>query len=323
MRAANISDTCVSCGFVGLNFQEEKDGYELYECQNCNLQFWQPFAAPGHEYYEESWRYAHRNLNPKDKELYDAQKLFLKSGLKPGGKVLDLGMGSGRFILALQEHGYQVTGTDFDNNGVRAAREIFGLTDVYNYDLATYFKHFPDRQFDIITIFSVLEHLDSFDILPLIYRALVPGGLFALEVPNKDGWKEWMRGEGPPLHFTRWSKQSMRTFLERFGFEVVHLKALPLDFKHILSVFPARTAGFLSFSTVSRIESAMSKSTAPGDRAPALPQKSFFMSLLRALSYIKLYVLFGIPALVLYAYLWATGKIFTELYVIAKKPELI
>jgi SAM-dependent methyltransferase len=312
---SSIPASCVNCGSSRLNFREEKWNYSLYECSDCAIQFWNPFQGPGNEHYETSGRYILRNADPRSKKLYDSQKWFLKSNPSPGKSLLDLGMGSGRFLAEARAHGYVVTGTDFDGNGVKAAKEIFGLTDVYNFDLSSFFNQFPERKFSIITMFDVLEHLDSYSFLNKANKALEPGGLFVVNVPNRECWKEWFRGEGPPLHLTRWNAESIEKFLRQYGFSARSIQKFPLSYPHVLSVFNARAAGFLSFSTVKRIESSLSSKGRVGEGS-----KTRTMRFVRILSKIKLYGLFGLPAAVLYAYLWATGEIYTELYVVAEKP---
>jgi SAM-dependent methyltransferase len=305
---------CVSCKGTVLAKKEVKWGHTLYECASCKLQFWWPFKNPGHQAYESSDRYRDRDFHPKGKNLYKAQELFLESKLSPGSTLLDLGMGTGRFISAAEKAGYDVTGTDFDQGAALAAKKEFRLDDVYNYDIGTFFKTFPDRRFGIITIFEVLEHLDGFAFFDSLKKALEPNGYLALSVPYRDCWKQLLVSEGPPNHLTRWNEVAMAMFLESHGFKIVTMKKMPVRFKLVITQFNDWTKGYLSFSTVRRIEGLVKKKEEVGRPEK---KKTVFMRILNALSYIKMYAFFGIPAAVVYTALMVRGRHNLNLYVVA------
>ena len=308
---------CVNCEKTNLVEQEKKWGYTLFECGSCKLQFWWPFKNPGHETYEQSGRYQDRNFHPQTKSLYHSQILFLTKPVKAGTTLLDLGMGTGRFLGAAKEKGYTVTGSDFEKDAIQAAKSVFKLDDVYDMDLESFFKVFLERKFDIITMFEVLEHVDGYGFFPYIKKALKPGGYFVVTVPNRDCWKPLLAHEGPPIHLTRWSKEAITTFLDHYDFKVISIKKLPIPLRLLILYFNDWTKGVLSFSTLKRVEKLVQKEAAPA--SPGAPRRvSPLMRILMVLSFAKLYVLFTAPALILYVYIWATGgRNYTTLYVTA------
>ncbi len=309
---------CVQCNTTILTRKEEKWGYTLYECTQCLLQFWWPFKNPGHESYEQNGRYRDRNFHPQTKNLYHSQVLFLKKPVASGTSLLDLGMGTGRFLSTAKERGYVVTGTDFEKDAVVAAKTVFKLDDVYDMDVESFFKKFPERKFDIITMFEVLEHVDGYSFFPYIKNALKSGGYFAVTVPNRDCWKPLLAHEGPPIHLTRWSQESIKIFLGEYGFKVVSIKRLPIPLRLLISYFNDWTKGILSFSILKRAEKMIQKEPAAVVSKPGPRHISPIMRVLRTLSFIKLYTLFTIPAAILYVYIWATGgRNYTTLYVTA------
>lgn len=310
---------CVNCHASTLSWKEEKWGYTLYECGSCKLQFWWPFKNPGADAYENNGRFQARNNHPLGKSLYQQQKLFLDAYQKPGSTLLDLGIGTGRFLAAAKERGYQVTGTDFDSKAVAAAKNVLGLDDVYAMDVETFLKTYPQRKFSIITMFEVLEHVDSYSFLPYVRNALETGGYFVISVPNRECWRALLTNEGPPVHLSRWSAASMKLFLDHHGFRVVSIRKIPVRFDLIITRFNEWTKGFLSFSLVKKIESLTvageEKATPQG---PVAPRKATFtMHIVRALALVKMYVFFFIPASCIYAYLWLTGRQYQTLYVTA------
>src|SRR3989344_1935739 len=303
MMQTPMPTNCVQCNAAALMRTEEKWGYTLYECNTCKLQFWWPFKNPGRESYEQSGRYRDRNFHPQTKSLYHSQILLLKKKVRPKTTLLDLGMGTGRFLSAAKERGYRVTGTDFEKDAIMAAKTVFKLDDVYDLDLESFFKKFPERTFDIITMFEVLEHVDGYSFFPYIQKALKPGGYFAVTVPNRDCWKPLLAHEGPPIHLTRWSREAIETFLNGYGFKVVSIKKLPIPLRLLISYFNDWTKGILSFSTLKRVERLIKKepdAVSPTREPRRIPP---LMRVLRTLSFVKLYGLFTIPAAILYVYI--------------------
>jgi len=87
-----------------------------------------------------------------------------------------------------------------------------------------------DRQFDVITMFHVLEHVaDPARTLRNLKDRLTDDGLLVIEVPNIESWgfrwfgKGW-RGLDLPRHVTHFSPQTLTGLLRRTGFEPVSVR---------------------------------------------------------------------------------------------------
>lgn len=148
------------------------------------------------------------------------------------GALLDLGCGDGRFLSRVRGR-FAPTGLDFNPEAVRAARAARGLQDVHAVALAELDRWAPDRRFEVITAFHVLEHVeDPRAFLAHVARRLRPGGLLAVSVPNPDRWAlRWVREawDYPPHHLTRWTARALRGLLEQRGFEVEEVRTEPLQ----------------------------------------------------------------------------------------------
>ena len=143
-----------------LTFKEKHKDYSLYECSLCKGQFWNPMKNPGAEWYEKDVRYSFRNKNPlKTPEVNHRE--FLKDLPALGGKLLDIGMGTGNFLAAAITKGYDGYGIDFDADAIETAKEFFNLKNAYVSDTETAIKKFGAGFFDAITMFEVLEHLEN------------------------------------------------------------------------------------------------------------------------------------------------------------------
>jgi 2-polyprenyl-3-methyl-5-hydroxy-6-metoxy-1,4-benzoquinol methylase len=138
-----------------------------------------------------------------------------------GGRVLDVGCGSGGFLSLAREAGWQVEGIDPDGEAVKTARARD--LDVRHGGVEL-LEEFHDH-YDVITLNHVIEHVhDPAALLDRLYRALKPGGLLSLETPNLDSLganrygRNW-RGLEPPRHLTIFDAGALRGLLDKTGFK--------------------------------------------------------------------------------------------------------
>lgn len=150
---------------------------------------------------------------------------------KKGGRLLDLGCGSGDFLECARSAGWQVVGVDPDPKAVAAARgrgidAREGGVEVLD----------PQReQFDGITLNHVIEHVhDPLGVLQACYTLLKPGGWIWLETPNLESighriyGRHW-RDLDPPRHLTIFTSNSLPALLEQACFKNVrHQSYRPL-----------------------------------------------------------------------------------------------
>lgn len=138
----------------------------------------------------------------------------------PGGRLLDVGCGSGEWLLAMQQRGWQVEGIDFDENAVKVAAQR-GLR-VHCNSLEQH--GFPDNYFDAVTSNHLIEHVpDPVQLLVECARILKPGGKLVILTPNNTSFshrvfKQNWRGLEPPRHLHIFSTPSMRRALAMAGF---------------------------------------------------------------------------------------------------------
>lgn len=192
-------------------------------CDACDLQFFDPMKNPGAEWYESNYRF--RDLLEVDAVNWNHRQ-FLTDRRIPPGRVLDVGCGTGSFLSAAQRRGWKVVGLDFNEAGVRAARDRLGVESVYAWTLAEFTDRRPGEQFDAVTAFEVLEHLEEpAGFLRQCYELVRPGGYFAVSVPFRDRWPRWNEAwDEPPHHMTRWSKRALLGALAATGFQAVDVR---------------------------------------------------------------------------------------------------
>lgn len=139
------------------------------------------------------------------------------------GKILDVGCGDGLFLHLVQEEGWEAHGLELGEEAVEnAARH--GLK-VHQGNLTD--QIFEEETFDVIRLWSVLEHLPNpCEAIREIYRILKPNGFLIIQVPNFKGLASKMlkakwSGLDLPLHLFHFSPETLKKVLELNNFEVM------------------------------------------------------------------------------------------------------
>ena len=93
-----------------------------------------------------------------------------------GKKILDFGSGAGCLSLKLQNKGYNVVTTDILDYRIRETKHLSFVKMSSTTDVS-----FPDDTFDTIIAKTVLHHVDSDDLLPILRRFQVVGKRLIIE----------------------------------------------------------------------------------------------------------------------------------------------
>jgi 2-polyprenyl-3-methyl-5-hydroxy-6-metoxy-1,4-benzoquinol methylase len=160
-------------------------------CSGCGLTYVDPIPTREEltRFYAERYRLEYKQASqPALRHIYRAGKVALGrlrvAALlaSPGARALDCGAGGGEFTYLMTSRGFRMTGIE-PNDGYREyARREYGvdlragtLDDV----------DFDAGEFDLITMFHVLEHVpDPAAALRRLGGWLRPGGHLYIEVPN-------------------------------------------------------------------------------------------------------------------------------------------
>lgn len=143
--------------------------------------------------------------------------------VKPGGKILDAGCGSGRDANYFASKGFVVTGIDLSETLLAYATETahpntrFLKMDLRNIAL--------NSSFDGIWACASLLHLTREEGLPVLrnfQHMLTPGGTLFLLLKEGTGDQLVTSGtiEGDTRYFTYYTREEVRTSLEEAGFKV-------------------------------------------------------------------------------------------------------
>jgi 2-polyprenyl-3-methyl-5-hydroxy-6-metoxy-1,4-benzoquinol methylase len=152
------------------------------------------------------------------------------------GRLLDVGTAAGSFIYVAAQRGWDVQGCEPN----RWLCE-WGRTH-YNLDIrpGTIFdQHYPNRAFDVVTVWDVLEHTaDPMGLLQECRRILKPGGLIVVNYPDIGSWiarlmgRRWLFLISKHLYY--FTRRTAGELLRRAGFDIVqmqpHFQRLELEY---------------------------------------------------------------------------------------------
>jgi SAM-dependent methyltransferase len=133
----------------------------------------------------------------------------------------------------LRRRGWSVMGTEASEMAARHARDVLGLP-VATQDVQE--LRLGEGSLDVVTLYHVLEHLpDARGCLQEVHRALKPGGIVVVAVPNLDSLEARWTGRGwfhldPPRHQFHFSKRALLRMLRELGFEPVRVKRFSLEY---------------------------------------------------------------------------------------------
>jgi methionine biosynthesis protein MetW len=129
-------------------------------------------------------------------ELYDygLNQVVLRAVqacLPPGGRVLDVGCGSGGLLAALAGHAAHRAGVELSAAAAAAAAQV--ADEVVNLPVDAALP-FPAGSFDVVVCADVLEHLaEPAATLTSLAALCRPGGAVVVSVPNVANWQARMR----------------------------------------------------------------------------------------------------------------------------------
>ena len=207
--------------------------FQLVRCQQCGLIYLNPRPSRDEisRYYPDDYepfiRFRHHRSGLLARWSYTRyldKRCRAVMRWKSSGRLLDVGCATGEFLARMKEYGWQVQGVELSPTASETARRKYDL-DVFTGDLAQ--ARFPDRHFDVVTLWDVLEHLhDPLAELAEINRILKDDGLLVIELPNTKSFDAALFGSywiglDMPRHLYVFPPSSLETMLKQGGFQIV------------------------------------------------------------------------------------------------------
>lgn len=155
-------------------------------------------------------------------------KLKLINSVSSSRQLLDIGAGTGDFLLTAQKNGWNTTGIEPNEKAKKIAQNK-GISFVESLSLL------PNHSFDVITMWHVLEHVPDLDIqLNELKRLIKPDGTIIIAVPNFKSfdakyYQEFWAAFDVPRHLWHFSKKAIQKLFKERQMEVVKIVPMKWD----------------------------------------------------------------------------------------------
>ena len=140
-------------------------------------------------------------------------------------RILELGCGYGALLYWLTQAGYRcLEGIDRSPEQVEGAHQL-GLDFVRQDDLMAHLAKRASASCDVVIAFDVLEHFAKEEALLFsdrVFRALAPGGIFIIHLPNGEGIFSGAVVYGDFTHEVTLTRKSLGQMLRCSGFSQVN-----------------------------------------------------------------------------------------------------
>jgi SAM-dependent methyltransferase len=239
-----VPGACPACGEPRLEALFDSPDYLSGErfavvcCPRCGI-CWTVFPHPessiGHYYGDSYYGRAGRRFGALAETLVGLfrrgrVRAILHASLGPG-RVLDVGCGRGLILRDLRRRGWESYGTELSP----ALVESLKADAVQAWEGSLRDWGLPEGSFDVAIMWHSLEHqFDPVQMLEAVGRALKPGGLLLLEVPNRGSLQSWLGGRtwfhlDVPRHLVHFSRRPLAEMLERSGLRIERLSTWSLE----------------------------------------------------------------------------------------------
>lgn len=236
-EGTNFSDV-----FKTSYFRGKPEDFLIQECNSCELWFTNPRPSDTElgAYYESEDYVSHTDKKESfiDKIYHIVRSKAVKSKVAlidkyaKKGKLLDFGAGTGFFLNAAKNDGWEVFGAEPSEVARKNAKDVHGL------DLISPEKldwNAINGDLDCISLWHVLEHLtDLKGDFEKFSNSLKVGGHLFIAVPNHESYDAKYYGNkwaalDVPLHLYHFKKDNLKMLAEKFGFEMSEIKNMPFD----------------------------------------------------------------------------------------------
>ena len=169
-------------------------------------------------------------LKKKEKRSAGALIKRIRSNVKPGSRILEVGTGTGAIAALLIKYGFDVVAIDSDPNMVRIAEKTLRLfngdSNVHLVDAMDIIRKFGSNSFDCVLSHGVLEHYPDGEIINFLKAQLSAAPLVIFVVPTNSMSREYRsKGFGNERYLsTRYWKKLIREsfsiqYIFGFGFK--------------------------------------------------------------------------------------------------------
>lgn len=216
----------------------------MVRCTSCELRYCIKIPADQNDIYQATDYKVYLSGNFEEDFAYRRER-FGKERIKllnkycgdlTGKRLLDVGCGNGYFLSVAKDVCDYCVGSEFSEHLRKFAQERTGLR-IYNHSL----EKFPESNFDIITAFDVIEHIqDPVSFVNEAVNLLSPHGYFVIYTPNFDSFSVKVMRESSSIidgseHVILFSHRALNKLGEICNLKVIHTETRGLDINSIMA----------------------------------------------------------------------------------------
>jgi len=259
----NINLNYTNCNLCGsdkskllIDLSRAKDSkirdFRIVQCEQCGLIYLNPRPIEENmaSFYPQSYDpFKKKPIEEENSKLlrwvrrkkYEKMSRIIESHFNQSkGALLDVGCSTGLFLNHMAQRGWSVTGVEPNFQAAQYAKNRFGLN-VLNDTIES--ASLPETAFDVITYWDVMEHVyDPMAVFSKTNQLLKDNGLLLINFPPEESFarnkfKDSWIGYDPPRHLYIFSRETMKAYLVKNGFEVLRwANVLSPFFAYIISL---------------------------------------------------------------------------------------
>ena len=220
-----------------------QESFDIIKCNHCSFHYTHPVPskdniAPYYQFPEyishtdvqEGWM---NKLYHKVRQRTLLQKTNWIQSLFTGhkGNILEIGAGTGACANAMSLKGWNVTALEPDEASRNKALENYNLQLLSTDHL----KSLPENNFDVITLWHVLEHVhDLSGYMETFTKLLKKIGRLIIAVPNHTSYdaqfyKQFWAAYDVPRHLYHFSPAAMKTLCRNYQMKIIQYKPMWYD----------------------------------------------------------------------------------------------
>lgn len=219
-----------------------KEWFNLVTCRKCQFTFTQNppseeaigpyYASEDYVSHSDSKKGLINSIYHRVRSIMLQKKARLVKNKAKGNSLLDIGSGTGYFLETMKKAGFETKGVEINDKARAFSKAQFDLNVL---SPKAFFEQEAEMEFDIITLWHVLEHLYNLDeYMNRIKASLKDDGSLIVAVPNIDSFdshyyeQDWA-GLDVPRHLWHFTPASMNVFAEKHGWHITEYRILPFD----------------------------------------------------------------------------------------------
>ncbi len=219
------------------DYSVSREEFQIVYDEHLEMLITKPQPADLDKYYQSENYISHTDANITflDKVYQGVKKYSLGNKVRLIGKyttsgklLLDVGAGTGDFLLKAKKMGWEIEGVEPNTHARTLALEK-------EVELYPSLHTLPEKKYDVITLWHVLEHLpDLQSQIKQLISLLKVDGTLVIAVPNFNSfdakyYKKYWAAYDVPRHLWHFSIASIQKMFATHGMKVIKTKPMVFD----------------------------------------------------------------------------------------------